>query len=258
MLKKLVKYDLKWINKLMVVYFVIALIFSILTRITSLNTASFAGNLLYSIVRGFTISAYASCIITCAMRIWVRVNNNTFKDEAYLTHTLPVEESTMYNSKILSSLISVLLSVVVIIICLVIAFLNKDIINYLKDTFTNKDYLFITISLVITFILEMIYMVNCGIMGILLGHRSNNNRTMKSIVFGILLYFMMQVILLVIIYLIGLFSTDIKVLFDTVFNEKTVTSMKSLVIIVNILYLVFIVGMYFIGKMIYNKGVDVD
>ena len=258
MLKKLVKYDLKWINKLMVVYFIIALIFSLLTRITSLNTVSFAGNLLYQIVSGFTISAYASCLITCAMRIWVRFRNNTYKDESYLTHTLPVEESTMYNSKIASSIISVLLSLLVIIVCFAVGFLNKDIINFLKETFSNKDFVFITISLLITFILEITYMVNCGIIGILLGHRSNNNRNAKSIIFGLILYFIMQSILLGVIYTIGLFSTDIKVMFETVFNPNLVTSMKKLLIICNIIYLLFIVGMYFIGKMIYNKGVDVD
>ena len=258
MLKKLVKYDLKWINKLMVVYFVIAVIFSLLTRLTSLWTTSFAGNLLYQILRGFTISAYASCLITCAMRIWVRFRNNTYKDESYLTHTLPVENKTMYNSKIVSSLLSILLTLIVIIICFGIAFLNKDIINFLKETFSNKDFVFITISLLITFILEMVYMINCGLIGILLGHRSNNKRTAKSIIFGLLLYFLMQAIILVIIYAIGLFSTDIKVMFDTVFNIDMVPSMKKLLIIVDSIYFIFIIGMYFIGKMIYNKGVDVD
>ena len=143
-------------------------------------------------------------------------------------------------------------------ITFIIAFLNKDIINFLKETFSNKDFVFITICLVITFILEMIYMINCGLIGILLGHRSNNKRTAKSIIYGLLLYFIMQAIILVIIYTIGLFVTDIKVMFETVFNPNLVVSMKKLLIIVDSIYLIFIIAMYFIGKMIYNKGVDVD
>ena len=101
-------------------------------------------------------------------------------------------------------------------------------------------------------------MINCGLIGILLGHRSNNKRTAKSIIYGLLLYFIMQAIILVIIYTIGLFVTDIKVMFETVFNPNLVVSMKKLLIIVDSIYLIFIIAMYFIGKMIYNKGVDVD
>ena len=258
MLKKLIKYDLKWINKLMLVFFAVAAILSLFTRITGLNTSSFAANILHTIVLGFTLATYALCIFGCEMRIWVRFRNNTYKDESYLTHTLPVAESTMFNSKMISSIISIILCVVVVIICAAIGFLNKDTINYLKDMFNNKDTVFMIGSFLLTFILETTYIVNCGILGILLGHRSNNKRTLKSIVIGLVLYFIMQNIILGIIYLVGLMSNDIAVLFSNNLSDNIIVGMKKMVIIVNVLYLVIIAAMYFVGKKIYNKGVDVD
>ena len=258
MLKKLIKYDLIWISKILGVYFIIALVLSILTRILSFYTDSFAGNLIYSIARGFAISAYISSLITCVMRIWVRFRNNTYKDEAYLTHTLPISKNIMYNSKIISSFISLFITLILIIICLMIVFLNNDLINELKNIFSNSSYIFIIISLILTFILESLYMTFTGIIGILLGHRYNNKRTGKSILFGILLYFIMQTIILAIIYAIGLLNTNLNDLFVNSIPADIESSLKTLVIIVNIIYAIFLTGMYFVGRKIYLKGINVD
>ena len=259
MLRKLVKYDLKWVNKLMVIYFSIALILSILTRISSLFTESFIGNIIYLVLRGCIISCFVSIIINCIIRIWVRFKISLYKDESYLTHTLPVSKCTLYNSKIISLLISLIISVIVIIICTLIAFLNTDMINFLKDLFSNKDITFIVISIIITSILEFIYMANCGIVGILIGHKKNNNKVFKSVFIGIALYFIVQLIILGLIYAIGLINSDINEMFNNISNYSGDTAnVKSLVVIVNSMYTLFIVLMYFIGRKIFKKGINVD
>ena len=259
MLRKLVKYDLKWVNKLMVIYFSIALILSILTRISSLFTESFIGNIIYLVLRGCVISCFVSIIINCIIRIWVRFKISLYKDESYLTHTLPVSKCTLYNSKIISLLISLIISVIVIIICTLIAFLNTDMINFLKDLFSNKDITFIVISIIITSILEFIYMANCGIVGILIGHKKNNNKVFKSVFIGIALYFIVQLIILGLIYAIGLINSDINEMFNNISNYSGDTAnVKSLVVIVNSMYTLFIVLMYFIGRKIFKKGINVD
>ena len=244
MLKKLIKYDLLWINKIMLIYFSISIIICILTRISSLNTGSSIGNIIYQILKGVSISCFASVLINSVIRVWVRFRNSIYKDESYLTHTLPISKNTLYNSKILSSIISVIISLLVIIISFIIAFLNKDIIN--------------TIGMILTVILEIIYMSYCGIMGILLGNSSNNNKTLKSVFIGISLYFIMQLLILGIIYIIGFFNSDISLLFKEYTSTIMDSSFKTLISIVDILYLIIITILYFIGKKIFNKGVNVE
>lgn len=262
MLKKLMKYDLIWINKFMLIYFAITLILSLLTRGMSYFNNSFVGNLIYQILKGCTISAFVSCLINMAIRTWVRFRNNIYKDESYLTHTLPVSKSTLYNSKILSIIISILITLCVLVICFIIAFLNESLLKIIKEIFTSSDTTFMLISLVITVILETIYMIYSGILGILLGHKSNNGKTIKSVFIGIALYFSIQIIILIIVYLLGLAFDDLNMLFTTdliiIPAGKVESSLKFLVVLVNLIYVIFTSIMYFIGKNILNQGIDVE
>ena len=258
MLKKLVKYDLIWINKFMLIYFIITFIVCILTRIAGCFTESFFGNILYLILRGVAISCFASVIINCVIRIWVRFKNNFYKDESYLTHTLPITKDTLYNSKVVSGFISLLISIIAIVLGMVIAFLDNSVIDFIKMVFNDSKMSFIFISLLITVVLEMFYLVNAGFIGILIGHKSNNHKILKSVFIGILLYFMMQGLLLGIVYSIGLINADIYVLFKYPVDLDILKSVKLLVIIVNIIYIVFITSMYFIEKKIFKKGVNVE
>ena len=258
MLRKLIKYDIKWINRLLYIYYAITIILALLTRISSCFTSSFIGNTIYLVLRGCMISAFVTVIINCIIRIWVRFKTNIYKDEAYLTHTLPVDKNTLYNSKILSSGISILTSLLVILVCFVVAFLDKNIIEYLKQIFSNFDSAFVFIFLIIIAILEFSYMMYCGLIGILIGHKSNNKRNLKSTIVGIGLYFIIQILILIIIYLMGFLNNDINSLFKSSMDVVNISMFKTLVIIVSIIYLVFISGMYFVGKKILNEGVNVD
>ena len=257
MLKKLIKYDLIWINKIMVIYFVIALICSGLTRVMSFFDTSFIGNILYQIIKGVTISAFASCIINSIIRIWVRLRNTTYKDEGYLVNTLPVSKKLLYNSKMISSILSILVCILVIILCFIIAFLNSDIIDFIKNMFSNSS--FIIVGIIITIILEINYMMYCGITGILLGHKKNSKRTLRSVIIGIGAYFFLQLIILGITYFIGLFNSDISALFNSnLVIDSNINAIKALIIVVDILYLIIAMGMYLVGKKVFIKGFDVE
>ena len=260
MLKKLIKYDLLWVNKSMIVFFIVGIIISILTRIVSCFDNSFIGNILYIVFKSATISCIVSIIINCLIRIWNRFRLNIYKDESYLTHTLPIEKTTLYNSKMISSLISIFISLLAILMCFIIVYVDKDMINKLKDICSNGNVKFIFISILILMVLELVYMTNCGLMGIILGYKSNNNKILMSVIVGLGLYFLIQTVIFVIIFTIGNINPDINNLFkDNIKPDLNFeASVKSLVIIVNMVYFVFISSMYFIGKRIFKKGVNVE
>lgn len=259
MLKKLIKYDFLWMNRNMVIIFAIATILSILTRIASNFTGSVIGDLVFGILRGFTIAAFANAVINSAIRIWERFRQSFYKDEAYLTHTLPVSKNTLYDSKVLSGLCAIVLSLAVVIACFFIAFWNNDMYEYFRSVFKDGDMTFIVLGILITAVLEVVYAVNVGMFSLAVGHRANNGRMVRSVILGIFLYFALQSILLAIIYSIGMFDDSVKAMFGDA-TDVTIgfSTYRTLIVVTDIIYLALTTGLYFGGKKLFCKGVDVE
>ena len=119
MLGKLLKYDLKWIYKNLVIFYSLALIFAVIGKGLSFIDNSAAFYFLSKFSYGVSTSLLFSILINNLMRIWARVVQNVYKDEAYLTHTLPVTKKEIYLSKLFSTVITLFTSTVMIIICLI-------------------------------------------------------------------------------------------------------------------------------------------
>ena len=126
MLAKLLKYDFKWINKVMIIYYTIAITLAILTRFVETLEQTTIVTIIDKILVGTLISCFFSIGITAIIRIWVRFRSEIYKDESYLTHTLPVKKSTIYNSKMIVAYTSVILSFLVILACFLIVTLNNS------------------------------------------------------------------------------------------------------------------------------------
>ena len=129
MLKKLLKYDLKWIYKVILVFYALAIFFALLSFGLSKAENSTLLNVLAQISCGFTVAMVANCIVNSIMRSWVRFRNNMYKDESYLTHTLPVSRHTVFLSKTLSAFICTFISTAVSAACIVLCYYNNDVIK---------------------------------------------------------------------------------------------------------------------------------
>lgn len=259
MLRKLIKYDFLWMNRNMVIIFTITVILSIFTRIASNYTGSIMGDLIFGILRGFTIAAFANTVINSVIRIWERFRQSLYKDESYLIHTLPVSKKKLYDSKTISGIGAILLSLVVVITCFFIAFWDNDIYEYFRAIFKDGDMAFILLGILVTAILEAVYAVNVGIFSLVVGHRFNNARIARSVILGIFLYFALQTLLLGIIYAIGIFDDSIKAMFGDASDVAIkFSTYRTLIIAADIIYLIFTVGLYFAGKRLFVKGVNVD
>ena len=125
MLIKLLKYDLKYMIKNMSVFYILAIFFAILVRILGLFNSTTILTILNGICKGTMIAMIVNIIINTMIRSWVRYNISIYKDEAYLTHTLPVTKNDIYNSKFIQTLIFYIVGFLVILLCLVIAFYSK-------------------------------------------------------------------------------------------------------------------------------------
>lgn len=262
MLKKLLKYDLKWCFKPLLVFYILTLFLAIVIRVVESFEQTFILLIIDKIACGALISMIISILINLFMRNWVRFIRNIYKDESYLTHTLPVTKNEIFLSKILTSIITLLTSFIVIIACVAIATLNENTWFFLKDSleksaiyFNSSVFSLITV-MIITIFFETLFIIMSGILGIIIGHRSNNLKIVKSIVYGFIIYIGFSVLSIGILYLSGLIDPSIRSLFNNI--KISSSSMKKMLIIGILEYFIYIILMYILGNKLLNKGVNVD
>ncbi len=263
MLGKLLKYDLKWNNKALIVFYILSVVFALLTRIFFSIENSFVMDIIAKICSGFTISMMINILINNILRLWARFVRNTYKDEAYLTHTLPVKKQTIYKARFLSALVTMFTSMIVIALSMFIAYYSKENLQVVKNLLMPiaeiYDSTILNLLLVIVFILflEMLFAVQIGYTGIILGHRKNNLKMPFSILFGFICYMLTQGIILGIIFIVGLFNSDIMNMFIT--NEMvSIDVIKNVMWLAIGIYSALIIIYYYINSNLLNKGVNVD
>lgn len=263
MLGKLLKYDLKWIYKLIIVFYVLAIMFSIIGRLFIEIENSLIFNILGQVCIGTAIAMVVNVLINNLMRVWARFIRNSYKDESYLTHTLPVNKRTIFLSKVLSGVITMLTSAIVIVICVAICYYSESNIEWVKQSleFVTSTYNSTVVGFLLTvaavFFLEMIFALFAGYIGIILAHKSNNLKTGKSVIYGFIAYMVPQTITLAIIFVLGLFNQDIMNLFNTT-DMINVEAIKSIMNAGIVIYVCYIIIYYLIEKRQFEKGVNVD
>lgn len=263
MLRKLLKYDLKYMLKNMSIFYILAIFFAVLTRILFSLEQTVIVNIIGQITVGCMYSMNASILINVMMRSWVRFRDSIYKDESYLTHTLPVTKNDIYNSKFLQTLIFFIISFFVVILSLFIAYYTqerwimlKDFINSITAGLNMDTGLFIAAFILIIF-LEIFNAIQCGFFGIILGHKQNNNKIGFSVLFGFVAYLIAQNIILALTFISGLFNNNIMELFrsNVALNAE---SLKLLIWLSIIFYILIIVLMNILCKRIFRSGVDVE
>ena len=264
MLNKLLKYDLKYMIKNMSIFYILAIFFAITTRLLTYVDQSVMVNILYSISLGCMFAMIANILINTMMRSWVRFNNSLYKDESYLTHTLPVTKSDIYNSKFIQTLIFFVIGFVIILISLFIAYYSKDnwasLREFIKTLTTglNMSTAFFLIMAITIIFLEVFNAIQCGFLGLILGHKLNNNKIAFSIIFGFIAYLLSQSLVLALVFVYGLFDPTVMELFKTATVSIDVDAFKLLAIISSVLYIIIITVMSIICKIELKKGVNIE
>ena len=262
MLKKLLKYDLKWCYKPLLVFYILAIFFSIIVRIVESFEQSLIVLIIDKICSGVVIAMLINILINCFMRNWARFVRNIYKDESYLTHTLPVNKNKIYLSKILTAMITLLTSFIVILVCLATCCLNENSWIILKQSLEQSAIYFdssvfsLIFVMVITIFFEMLFMMMSGILGVIIGHKSNNLKIVKSIIIGFIVYMILSSMSLGALFIVGLINSDIMSLFNNI--EVSSNALKGMMLVAILVYAIYNLGIYFMGNKILNKGVNVD
>ena len=262
MLKKLLKYDLEWCYKPLLIFYALAIFFSIIVRIVEGFEKSLIVLIIDKICCGVVIAMIINILINCFMRNWARFVKNIYKDESYLTHTLPVSKNEIFLSKVLTAIITLLTSFIVIIICLAIAVLNKDTWIILKESleqsaiYFNSSVFSLIFVMIVAIFFEFLFMMMSGILGIIIGHKSNNLKIVKSILIGFAIYMILSSMSLGVLFIAGLVNSEVMSLFNNI--EVSSNSLKSMMLIGILVYAIYNLGIYLTGSKLLSKGVNVD
>ena len=99
--------------------------------------------------------------------------------------------------------------------------------------------------------------VQCGFTGIILGHKKNNNKTLFSVLYGLITFTVSQLSVLITLFIVALFNPDIMNLIFT--NEMiNIDSTKIIIYMSIVMYTVVLIASYFINVKLFKKGVNVD
>ena len=264
MLTKLLKYDLKYMIKNMSVFYLLSLFFAFTTRVLHSLDQSVMMGIIYQISVGCLFAMIANTLINTMMRSWIRFRDSLYKDEAYLTHTLPVTKNEIYLSKFLQTLIFFFISFGMVLASLWIAYYSKEnwesITNFIRTITTGLNMstsFFLTMAIIVIF-LEVFNAIQCGFLGMILGYKKNNGKIGYSLVFGFIAYLIAQMLVLALVYVYGFFDSSIMELFKTATIQINVDAFKVLAIVSSLLYIIIILIMCFLCQRELNKGVNVD
>ena len=263
MLKKLLKYDIKTINKALIIFYSLALFFGTLTRLFFSIENSLIMDIIAKICSGTTIAMMFNILINNMMRLWVTFKNNLYGDESYLTHTLPIEKKTLYLSKILTALITLFTSVIVIGLTLFVAYYSKEHLELVKSMLLPLANIYgstvmkILLSFLFVFFLEFTNVLQAGFSGIILGHKMNNLKTLYSVLYGFVVYTFTRIFTLIAMFVVALFNKDFMNLFYTT-EIINVDMVKLIIYLAIIIYSVALIVLYLVNVKLFSKGVNVD
>ena len=155
-----------------------------------------------------------------------------------------------------------LTSTLVIAVTILICYYSKENIELLKNSLNLVASIYessitsLILQMFTLVFLEFTFILLTGYIGIILGHKSNNNKMLKSCLYGFLVYMALSIIILLVIYISGLFNSDIMSIFTS--TTFTLSVFKTTLLIAMITYFILIVLEYIIGLKTVNKGINID
>ena len=261
MLGKLMKYDLKKMGRILIFMYIISLFSACVTRLINIGKEIQVISIIGAVFAGITYSAIANVLVNTFVHIITRFISNFYKDESYLTHTLPIKKSKLILSKFLSSLIIILSSVLVCFLSLFIMFYSPDFMQGLKlilgatiAGFNIPLWVFLTIMVFLIFA-QICAMLSMAFASIIIANKYNHKRIIKGILWFALFYFSAMIAVIITAVVVFAIQGNIGTLFA---SQLSSNAFISILIIGLIVYALYAILFYFISLKAFNKGVNID
>lgn len=274
MLRKLFKYEFKNTYKLMLTIYGVTLIISLLGAVTLSFSSATPTPAAYGIAELlgtafiilYILTAFALFIITYVY-MCVHFYKTMYSSQGYLTHTLPVSPVTTFHVKLLVSLVWMVSSVLILLLSILILLCGASHGDFFaivatglsSDTSTgflgfSRCALFVYLTLVTIFsCLGYLLLVFASTS---IGQLFSQNKVAFSIVAGIVIYFIQQIVSTIIVVAVGgsmIFSASantFSTLAEMMFSPLMLTSFAASAF--------FLIVFYVICVVIVKKHINLD
>lgn len=264
MFTKLLKYDLKKSLPFFLIMYAMMLVFAVVGRLCSDQGDTTFILVVGEICKGAVWALIANILINNILRIWAEFRRNLYGDESYLTHTLPVKTSTIYWSKFTNASIILVLNLLVSAAALYIDYGGTAFADMLNSFLPEVSGIlgFSTAGLVWTFIgiifVEMLTIIVVGFIANILGRRKLNHKTGWTAAYIAIIYLAIQVCIISLILLAGLFNSEIFKIFVEEQGNFDLSVVSAVMLVCTAGYVVAIPIISLITAHCLNRGVDVD
>ena len=243
MLSKLLKYDFKSLSKMFFPVCLVGFLLAIITRISNMLAEHFS---IFSVPSGFISAIFVVILIAIPIAIFiytiVKFYQNLIKDEGYLMHTIPVSKNSLVLSKTISSTLFIFLSFIVSMLLLCVGvygiWFDHSLFTALGKLFDYIDTLFI-ILIILSLIISVIFNQVMIYASIALGQK-HNNKIAFSIIYGIILYNVTQILSLIILLPFMLLNTNYQEYINATYTTDygLINGYLALALVVSILFTV--------------------
>ena len=263
MLSKLLKYDFKSLAKSLVPFYGLVILLGLLVRISGIVKEHFP---VTSFINGMMLMFFIMLIVAILFYTFFvsirRFYRNVLKDEGYLTNTLPVKRSNIILSQTITSFVFSVISTMVMIVALLVAFYTKGSLGEIFG-FINKLFIAMEIEpwvgylyTIMTMITGYMSYVLIFYLALILGHQRYSNKIVYSIVYGLVIYGVLQVLSLICVGLTIVIDPNS---IDVMSNAyATFKDMASLFISSGILSILIPIGCYFLSCKFINTKLNLE
>ena len=233
MLGKVLKYDLKALCRYLIPLYAVLFGLGIMIRLLGF----FDNVSIIAIICGLMIVALV--VLSCLSFVLNGIFSvkyyleNLFKDEGYLTHTLPVKKGTLLFSKVLASLVTFSMTALVLIISLIVAFYQKglfvDVVKVLNLSIYGMSVYEFLLFMIVYGIIGYVATILMVYAAVAIGYSRSSNKLVSSVVWGLIFYFVMEFLYLGLLGIIMIINpTFISNLDNSVFMMKDLITFFSI------------------------------
>ena len=201
MLGKVMKYDIKYLNKLILPYYLILFGLGAIVRVLGMiGKHNSIVKITSSLVSGIFYIAIAMVLVYTLVILLKRFYDNTYKDEGYLTHTLPVKRGYFLDSKAIVSIIYVVLGMASMVGSWMLGKYSPEGIDFIKGLLNEvekglgyegwKIIAYLIVIILVTFY-SYLFMIMAGMS---IGQTFQDKRVLWSVVFSVVLYYVSQIV----------------------------------------------------------------
>lgn len=261
MTRYLIINDLKKMIKILLYVYPCALILAIITRLLMLGEQNTIKFVVQNIFASLTYSAVATILVNTFVQILREFVCSFYRDESYLTHTLPVTKTQLIVAKYVSALTVVLSSVLVSLLSLGIVFYGMGIVELMQQSlqlgvvdFDMSMSAFFTVVSILIF-LQICAIISFAFTAVIKANTYHGKKVIKGLLWFALFYFGAMIVSLLVALVVFALAGNFGELFAQNITQNTLIGVFAVVIV---LYAIYAITFFFISNKLFSKGVNVD